>query len=75
MPVWYDNPRVSKLPAIRHRQPDVARFLALPEAKEKFNAAGGFEPWNTRPEEFAAAIRRDYDKYGKLTKDIGVRID
>ena len=56
-------------------QAETARFLALPEAKEKFNAAGGFEPWTIRTEEFSAAIRRDYDKYGKLAKDIGVRVD
>lgn len=68
-------PAATPVEAIARLQAGVARFLALPEAKEKFNAAGGFEPWSTRPEEFSAAIRRDYEKYGKLTKDIGVRID
>lgn len=68
-------PVATPVEAIARLQAEVARFLALPEAKEKFNAAGGFEPWNTRPEEFSAAIRRDYDKYGKLAKDIGVRVD
>jgi len=60
---------------IARLQAEVARYLALPEAKEKFNAAGGLEPWNPKPEEFAAAIRRDYDKYGRLVKEIGVRVD
>jgi hypothetical protein len=26
-------------------------------------------------EEFNAVIRRDYDKYGKLVKDIGAKVD
>jgi tripartite-type tricarboxylate transporter receptor subunit TctC len=68
-------PVATPVEAIARLQVETARFLALPEAKEKFNAAGGFEPWTIRPEEFAAAIRRDYDKYGKLAKDIGVRVD
>lgn len=60
---------------IARLQTEIARYLALPEAREKFNAAGGFEPWILKPDEFAAAIRRDYDKYGKLAKDICVRVD
>lgn len=68
-------PAATPAEIIARLQTEVARFLALPEAKERLNAAGGFEPWNLKPEEFSAAIRRDYDKYGKLAKDIGARVD
>jgi tripartite-type tricarboxylate transporter receptor subunit TctC len=54
---------------------EINRVLALPEVRERFGAVGGSEPWITTPEEFAAVIRRDYDKYGKLVKDIGAKID
>ena len=53
----------------------VAKALAAPDVKEKLNAAGGVEPFVTTPEEFAALIRRDYDKYGKIVKAIGIRVD
>ena len=46
-----------------------------PEFKEKLNAAGGLEPFVSTPEEFAALIRRDYDKYGKIVKAVGIKVD
>jgi tripartite-type tricarboxylate transporter receptor subunit TctC len=53
----------------------VAKALAAPEVKERLNSAGGLEPFASTPEEFAALIRRDYDKYGKIVKAIGIRVD
>jgi len=53
----------------------VATALAAPEVKEKLNAAGGMETFATTPDEFAALIIRDYDKYGKIVKSTGIRVD
>jgi len=53
----------------------VNKTLSESEVKAKLNAAGGLEPHITTVAEFAALIRRDYDKYGKLVKDIGVKVD
>ena len=53
---------------------EVARYLALPEAQAKINASGP-EVWISTPEEFAASIRRDYDRNGKLVKALGIRLD
>jgi tripartite-type tricarboxylate transporter receptor subunit TctC len=53
----------------------VEKALASPDVKKNLNAAGGLEPFATTPEEFAALIRRDYDKYGKIVKSIGIRVD
>jgi tripartite-type tricarboxylate transporter receptor subunit TctC len=53
----------------------VNKTLSESEVKAKLNAAGGLEPHITTVTEFAALIRRDYDKYGKLVKDIGVKVD
>ena len=49
---------------------EINRAIALPDVKEKLVAAGLIivtEP----PEYFAATIRSDYAKYGKLIRDIG----
>jgi len=54
---------------------EVNKTLSESEVKAKLNAAGGLEPHITTVAEFAALIRRDYDKYGKLVKDIGVKVD
>jgi tripartite-type tricarboxylate transporter receptor subunit TctC len=53
----------------------VDKALASPDVKQKLNAAGGVEPFATTPDEFTALIRRDYDKYGKIVKSIGVKVD
>jgi len=38
-------------------------------------AAGGVEPFATTPAEFAALIRSDYDKYGRIVKSTGIKLD
>jgi len=53
----------------------VNKVLAETEIRSKLNAAGGLEPYITTAPEFAALIRRDYDRYGKVVKDVGVKVD
>jgi len=62
-------------PVLAKLRAAIATALAAPEVREKLSVAGGLEPFVTTPEEFAALIRRDYDKYGKIVKTIGVRVD
>jgi tripartite-type tricarboxylate transporter receptor subunit TctC len=54
---------------------EIRRALELPEVKEKMNSAGGLDPYITTPEEFQALIRRDYAKYAKVVKDVGIKLD
>ena len=54
---------------------EVRKILDLPEVKERMNAAGGLDPYITTPEEFQALIRRDYAKYAKVVKDVGIKLD
>jgi tripartite-type tricarboxylate transporter receptor subunit TctC len=54
---------------------ELRRVLESPEIKEKLNAAGGLDPYIASPEEFAALIKRDYAKYAKVVKDIGIKLD
>ena len=51
---------------------ELKRVLDSPEVKQRMNAAGGLDPYLATPEEFAALIQRDYEKYAKVVKDIGV---
>lgn len=62
-------------PVITRLRAEIAKILALPDVKEKLNAGGGLEPFPTRPEEFAALIRSDYEKFGKVVREIGVKVD
>src|SRR4029077_7233076 len=43
-------------------RPALEKALAAPDVRQKLNSAGGVEPFVTTPDEFAALIRRDYDK-------------
>ena len=54
---------------------ELRRVLESPDVKQKMNAAGGLDPYLTTPEEFSALIRRDYEKYAKVVKDIGIKLD
>ena len=53
----------------------MASFLKQQDVIDKLNAAGGFSTWNVNTEEFTAAIRRDYERYGQIVKAVGVRVD
>jgi tripartite-type tricarboxylate transporter receptor subunit TctC len=54
---------------------EIRKVLETPEVKERMNAAGGLDPYITTPEEFQALIRRDYAKYAKVVKDVGIKLD
>lgn len=54
---------------------EIGKALASAEVKARLNAAGGLEPYATSPAQYAALIRDDYRKYGRLVKDIGARAD
>ena len=54
---------------------EVRRVLESGDVKQKMNAAGGLDPYVTTPQEFGALIRRDYEKYAKVVKDLGLKLD
>ena len=55
-------------------QADVAKVLALPDTKERMNMLG-FDPIGTSGDAFAAYIRDEMAKYGKIIKDAKIRGD
>ena len=68
-------PAATPEPILTRLRAAVATALAAPDVREKLNAAGGLQPLATTPPEFAALIRRDYDKYGQVVKTVSIRVD
>jgi tripartite-type tricarboxylate transporter receptor subunit TctC len=62
-------------PILARLRAEVKEALATPDVKAKLNQAGGLDAFTSTPEEFAALIQRDYDKYGKIVKEVGVKVD
>ena len=54
---------------------EIQKILARADFAEKLNVSGSLEPLILPPSEFALLIRSDYEKYGKLIKDIGIKLD
>jgi tripartite-type tricarboxylate transporter receptor subunit TctC len=54
---------------------EITKVLNAPEVKEKLNGAGSLEPLLTTPAEFAELIRRDYEKYGRVIREAGIKAD
>ena len=75
--IWlglFGPPHLPK-PVLAKLRAEVNKALATTDARDRLNSAGGLEPHATTPEVFAALIRSDYNKYGKLVKDVGVRVE
>jgi tripartite-type tricarboxylate transporter receptor subunit TctC len=61
--------------ALSRIRTEVRRVLESDDVKQKMNAAGGLDPLVTTPQEFGALIRRDFEKYAKIVKDLGLKLD
>jgi tripartite-type tricarboxylate transporter receptor subunit TctC len=61
--------------ALQRLRAELNKVLLLPEVKDRLNSAGGLEPFRSTPEEFQAMMRADYDRYGKLVRQIGAKLD
>jgi len=55
-------------------QREIARVVALPDVKERL-AALGFEPVANTPEEFAAYIRAEVNKWARVVREAGIKVD
>jgi tripartite-type tricarboxylate transporter receptor subunit TctC len=53
---------------------EINRALRLPDVAQNLSTQG-VDPWPGTPEEFAARIKADYERYGKLIKLTGAKID
>ena len=62
-------------PILTTLRTEVQKVLGQPELAEKLNVTGALQPLTETPAEFAALIRQDYDKYGKLAREIGIKVE
>lgn len=59
-------------PVIRQLNTEIVRIMKRPDVKEKLVAAGT-DALATTPEEFAATIKSEMAKWGKLIREAGIR--
>ena len=59
---------------VRRLNAATAKVLTLPAVQERF-APQGLEVASGSPEEFAKLYRGDYEKYARLVKELGIRVD
>ena len=53
---------------------ETIKVLQLPDVQKRLVALGG-EPGKATPEQFAALVKSDYDRFGRLIKDANVKIE
>src|SRR5882724_4369986 len=75
--IWHGLfvPAGTPQPIIERLRGAMAQVLVDPEFKKRLANSGSGEPYITTPDEFTARIRGDYEKYGKLIRSIGVKVD
>jgi tripartite-type tricarboxylate transporter receptor subunit TctC len=61
-------------PIVDKLRTEVQTLLARPDVAAKINVSGSLQPLILSPEDFNARIRSDDEKYGKLAKELNVRI-
>jgi tripartite-type tricarboxylate transporter receptor subunit TctC len=62
-------------PIVARLRAEVNAILAQPDFAERLAAAGSGGPYVTTPADFVARIRSDHARYGKLIKDIGIKMN
>ncbi len=53
---------------------EVNKALAIPDVVQKLEAQA-LDPWTSTPDEFNARLKVDYEKYGKLIKLTGAKVE
>jgi tripartite-type tricarboxylate transporter receptor subunit TctC len=62
-------------PILTTLRTEVHKVMARPDFAEKLNVSGSLEPLILAPADFTSLIRQDYEKYGKVVKEIGIKLD
>lgn len=62
-------------PVVTKLRTEVQTLLARPEVAAKVNVSGSLEPLILPADEFSELIRSDNDKFGKLVKELGIKLN
>ncbi len=62
-------------PVLQRLRTEMKTALASPELQAQLNKAGGLSAASMSIEDFTALIKSDYDKYGKLVRDAGIKLE
>lgn len=60
--------------AIARLNAEMAKALATPAIRARY-ATAALEPVGGSPEDLGAVLKRDYEKFGRLTKELKLRVD
>ena len=56
------------------RQLDIGRVLEMPDIKERF-AGQGIEPGTSTPDGLAAFLKKDFEIWDKLIRQLGIKLE
>jgi tripartite-type tricarboxylate transporter receptor subunit TctC len=62
-------------PVLTTIRTEVHKLLSRADVAERLNVSGSLEPLVLTPAEFSALIREDYEKYGKIVRELGIKAD
>lgn len=68
-------PAATPQPIVAKLREEVHKVLNDKDLMQKLNVTGALEPLVLPQAEFAALMRHDYEKFGKLVREIGVKIE
>ena len=68
-------PAGTPAPIVALLNAEFRRVLALPEIRERLQNEGGMRPVGGSAPEFAALIASDKNRWGKLAREAGARVD
>lgn len=75
--VWFGviAPAGTPAPIVERINAEFRRVLALPEIRDRLEKDGGMQAAGGSPAQFAALIAGEQERWGKLVKETGARID
>jgi tripartite-type tricarboxylate transporter receptor subunit TctC len=62
-------------PILATLRTEIRKVLTRADFAEKLNVSGSLEPLILDPPQFSALIRTDYEKYGKIVRSLGIKLD
>jgi tripartite-type tricarboxylate transporter receptor subunit TctC len=68
-------PTGTPAPVLSRLRDETNRLLSDTGLQAKLAAVGGLQPYISTPEEFAALVRAEHEKYGQIVKAVGAKVD